>query len=1183
MTRMAIDPVDQQARDAALDTSTSVIVQAPAGSGKTDLLTKRFLKLLAEVDAPEQILAITFTRAATAEMRQRILESLEKARTDAKPGEAEPHSMLFLARRALRHAEHLGWKLLEQPHRLQIETVDSFCRRIAQKAPLLSRLGGMLNPTEDASALYRLAARRTLEGIGSTNRELQEAVSALLEARDNNLADCQELLMKMLARRDQWSREFVLAPQGYFSDVELRKKLERPMEQEILRSIRRVHSLLSNYDGLDELFRLARYACSNLEESSDIWPLRDLAGLPALDILSHAEWEALPCFLLSAKNEWRKRATKAEGFPVGTREPGHKNNEKFLKLIRELRVIPGLLDAMCELRSLPPARFTDAQWNLLQQLFRTLRYASGELRVVFAEQNQVDFVELGMAAREVLHYQAEEGAVPSDVALAAGERIRHLLFDEFQDTSRSQHQLLEQLIATWEAHGNQADDQRTCFIVGDPMQSIYAFRQAEVELFQQVQRSGFHTQSSQLIPESVRLHQNFRSGPRLVEQMNEVFSAIFGRNSVVPFVEATPMEQNFGGGRYTVHATFYTKNDQEERNTARAHQRRKIIRIVQSHLVEIEKAQTIGREYRVAILARAGKHLFELAQDMRNAQIPFRAVDMEQLEERQEILDLTSLVRALVDPMDRIAWLSILRAPWCGLTLKDLYLLCGEDEEAYKGKSIGELLVMHLPRLSEDGQERVNRLWRVMEQAREARFSSPSLSFGSRIERIWHSLGAEACVDRSGLENAEMFFSMLDQLPNGELSVVSGEMEERLANLCAQPDPQVSERCGIQLMTIHKSKGLGFDVVLVPGLERPTAGNKQELLLWLERATPSAKLEDEPTEILLAPIQQKGSDDEPLLQWVKRQIAARDAEERKRLLYVACTRARRELHLFGAVEVEEEVGVRPPKAGTLLATAWPALEMEFQRQFAALANGDFEYPESNQSIIDGGAQAFGPRRLPAGFTVEARRKNVSIIATYELDREQRPLFDRPEAGIRPRLFGTLVHELLDRTAKQLASHTLEEVRSSLNHWRVEGVTSLRRSGLAFREAERIAEEVIASLRQTLDNAEAQWILMPHRESASEVKWTGLIDDRIQTVQVDRIFRAGVEVGSRDGDVWWIFDYKTTEPVSISIEDFLQQQQLEYKDQLATYARVLRLMHGESIQIHAGLYYPLLCKLHWWPL
>jgi ATP-dependent exoDNAse (exonuclease V) beta subunit len=144
MTTSSSLAADAGVRERALEVGQSVIVRAPAGSGKTDLLTRRFLKLLAIVDEPEEILAITFTRAATAEMRTRVLKYLEQAqKTRPDPDEDERVS---LARGALARSEARGWRLLEQPHRLNIETIDSLCLRIANNQPLLSRMGGRLSP-----------------------------------------------------------------------------------------------------------------------------------------------------------------------------------------------------------------------------------------------------------------------------------------------------------------------------------------------------------------------------------------------------------------------------------------------------------------------------------------------------------------------------------------------------------------------------------------------------------------------------------------------------------------------------------------------------------------------------------------------------------------------------------------------------------------------------------------------------------------------------------------------------------------------------------------------------------------------------------------------------------------------------------------------------------------------------
>src|SRR5580704_5559766 len=157
MTELRISTSDQSARDQALDAQSSYIVQAPAGSGKTELLTHRFLKLLAHVDEPEDILAITFTRAATAEMRSRVLRKLEEARSNP-VFQLTDDGMLISARAALAHADERGWKLLEQPHRLDIQTIDSLCMRIAHEQPLLARMGGQLQPQENAFPLYEEAA-----------------------------------------------------------------------------------------------------------------------------------------------------------------------------------------------------------------------------------------------------------------------------------------------------------------------------------------------------------------------------------------------------------------------------------------------------------------------------------------------------------------------------------------------------------------------------------------------------------------------------------------------------------------------------------------------------------------------------------------------------------------------------------------------------------------------------------------------------------------------------------------------------------------------------------------------------------------------------------------------------------------------------------------------------------------
>ena len=187
------DPADAQERRRALDVDRSFLVRAPAGSGKTELLIQRYLALLARVEAPEAIVAITFTRKAAAEMSDRVLKALR----EAKPGVAEA---------ALDRDRRLGWNLLNNPSRMAIQTIDSLCTNIAGRMPWIARLGDMPDIAENAGALYAEAARETLRMVAGDRPE-GKAVATLLSHLDNRAENVAQLIAAMLGRREQWMEE----------------------------------------------------------------------------------------------------------------------------------------------------------------------------------------------------------------------------------------------------------------------------------------------------------------------------------------------------------------------------------------------------------------------------------------------------------------------------------------------------------------------------------------------------------------------------------------------------------------------------------------------------------------------------------------------------------------------------------------------------------------------------------------------------------------------------------------------------------------------------------------------------------------------------------------------------------------------------------------------------------------
>ncbi|MGA2277877.1 MAG: UvrD-helicase domain-containing protein, partial [Terracidiphilus sp.] len=744
-------PPDQPERQRALEPDRSILVQAPAGSGKTELLTRRFLQLLGEVDEPGQVVAITFTNAAAAEMRNRVLDEL---------GKTEPSSF---AARVLLRSQSLGWQLLDLPALLRIRTIDSFCRELALQQPLLSSFGGSLEIAEQPEELYRRAARETLRKIDQSGTELSAAIQELLLWRDNGWQEMEELLVEMLSSRDRWMHNIVLEREPNW--VALRERLERPLARAVQEALDKLSRLLDQLpDTREEALKLARFACeqSGGELHRELAELVDFPSAPFADLDEAREAHlSLAELLLTGGGTFRKQIDKRLGFPADfKREKG-----RILELIAALTAIPGLEAALAAVRTLPPARYSEDDWRIIRASFTLLRHAAGELQIVFAEAGRVDYTEIAQIAQRVL--RGEDGQ-PTDAALAVADKIRHLLVDEFQDTSRRQHQLLSSLIAAWpEREG------RTCFVVGDPMQSIYFFRDSDAELFPRVRDFGLELPHEEpLLFDSVSLTANFRTAPGLVERLNQAFARIFAADdgSGVAFSSAIPARKEKTGAAtpFTLHLKFVPQTTLvnsadliDEKETARAEQLQEIVSLIRGQMSRILQASASGEPYRIAVLGRAKNQLVPIAQALRDAGIPFRAIELERLADRPEVLDALALARALLNPQDRVAWLGLLRAPWCGLSLEDLHTLAGDGAPELLARPVPELLAERLSQLSEAGRLAAARVLDAMTESSVLRAAQPAASLGSWLEAVWLLLGGAACADAAARANLDLLWSCL--------------------------------------------------------------------------------------------------------------------------------------------------------------------------------------------------------------------------------------------------------------------------------------------------------------------------------------------------------------------------------------------------------------------------------------
>ena len=911
-------PPDQAQRISALDPHRSILVQAPAGSGKTDLLTRRFLRLLAEVEDPRQIVAITFTRASAAEMRHRILSELEKAAS--RKASAEVHddfSMEALADRALAQSHKFGWQLLDLTSRLRISTIDSFCRELAIQQPIHSGVGNDLQINERPTDLYRRAARLTLEKLGDSRLpELSDSITNLLLWRDNGWKELEELLVKMLGQRDRWMHKFVLSHEPDWNAV--REWLERPFANAVRFALQGLTPLMNQVPGAgDESIDLARFAC--LHGANDLH--RDLAELTNFPYGPHQDSTALEdarnaylCLaglLLTQKDRFRRQFNITLGFPKEHTE----EKLRIEELSEQLSSVPGLEQALAAVRKLPPARYSDEDWQIVRASFTLLRHAAAELKAVFADAGTVDFVEVAQIARQVLR---DEDHQPSDAALAVADDIRHLLVDEFQDTSRRQHEFISALISAWPDSSG-----RTIFVVGDPVQSIYSFRDAEAELFGRVLERGFEFSEDESFPlDPIRLTANFRTDPRLVSTANKTFEKIFANpdGSGIEFNQAeSARAPSQNSKHFELHLAFIPQpkpgNSSKsgaslpaeeialQREAVRAAQTAELVALIRTHFPRMDAARIRGEKYRIAVLGRARTALAPIAAALRDAAIPFRAVELENLQDRSEILDAVAVARALANPEDRVAWLGVLRAPWCGLSLAELHAVAGTDERP-QPTTIPQLLHQRLDLLSPSSRKSAQRVLAAFASVPHLRNALPTASVGTLLQQLWRSLGGERCVDAAARANLDLFWNLLDNLPAGEQDLNRPALEAALAEFFSLPDPASSSECGVQLMTIHKSKGLEFEIVIVPDLQARSGSNKPDLLSWLERGIAEPDESGELTEFLVAPLQFKGSDRGQAKSWVDRMRRERELQETRRILYVAATRARDELHLFAPTGIQ---------------------------------------------------------------------------------------------------------------------------------------------------------------------------------------------------------------------------------------------------------------------------------------
>lgn len=1107
---------DAESRIKALDPMVSWIVQAPAGSGKTALLTQRFLKLLASgVSMPEQILAVTFTQKAAHEMRQRILDALEFA--EKAPCPSLPFQQLTwqLARAVLAVDQKQAWELQANPHRLRIMTMDAFCHYLVKQMPHFAACGAGFELIDDPMPLYQHAVKSLFDGITAESPEYP-IIFSLLAHLDNQLDTLEALLCQLLATRDQWLAWMMGLLAGPTYKETLTQSLTALITHTQTQLLQLMHGELWQKSMEFAVFSGQQLEDAQLAQLS--WPLE-------ADAKTLSTWKRLAQLFLTQEGEWRLQVDKRQGFPTASKMPEKayfkEKKQGFLALLSALSEQETLKSLWQSIARLPTLEEAQADWEILAGLLPLLPLLVAHLQVQFQTHNAMDFVELILKSKAALGHCDS----PTDLQLILDYQIRHLLIDEFQDTSTTQYEFFQQLISGWEI-----GDGRSLFLVGDPMQSIYRFRGAEVSLFLQVKAHGFGNWPMQFLA----LESNFRAEPVLVEWFNQAFQTVFpleADNTVgaVPYHLATAGKPPMSSAKMTHYLYDKSHKNLESESIANT----------------ILRLQAENPNLKIAILARTKQQFKFILPALTQAGIIFCAEEVHPLLQQAAVQDALIMVQALLNLGDNLAWLALLRSPLIGCTMADLYHLVQFD--LGHGVWCNLYHYQEIP-LSTHLKQRINTVLPVLQRLIQERRRLPLPRF---CLRAWQVLGGAQLYQDTN-ELVVHCFSLLTENSGGDYL----EFEQLLMKLNQRYASFHPVDAKVHVMTIHKAKGLEFDVVMLPDLGALTKSDGAELMVFSQIHFA------EKNSWLVAPIHAKAAEKSTTYAYLKALADQKTHHESTRLLYVACTRAKSQLITYTACKVSADPEQRSdwtPSPRSLAAKCWTILQSEGQwlehthtaQQAAPVSTAHAHH--ATQKI----QRVLAPNQPLPDVLQTSLSMPVKIDADNQAWQAQAsPLSHHWQLRYASRL-GTLIHSLL----QSIGNMPLSAWLSIYDPVQLAAPRRLAQAGFGVGEYTLVETQLNLLKEQLSQSSVAAWIFdASHQNIRTERPLHYRQQGSMKKAVLDRYFEA-------EG-CCWIIDFKTQTDTQ-QMDDLIWQS---YKTQLKQYADLVKRL--SPLPVKTGLYFPL---------
>ena len=862
----------------ASDPALSAWVAANAGSGKTHVLAQRVIRLLLRGTAPEKILCLTYTKAAAANMANRVFEQLAKwTPLSDEALDEEIHKIEGRKPDAARRtrARRLFAQALDTPGGLKVQTIHAFCTRLLHQFPFEADVAARFEVLEErtrSELIDRLRMGVLLEAAAKPDSDLGRALSlAITVAADQTFA---EAIDEAIAKHDELEAWIAHAGGVAAAIAELSRALGIGTQvtiEEIDTAI--IDDALLPQSEWQTVAALCRASSTNDQRQCD--------RLSAAVVASGRERvDAYVSVFLNDKWETRKAVITG---PLARQHPDlaarlTAERDRVFELIKRRRAV--------ETRERTAALVTIAHDVIA-------RYR--------AEKNRRGLLDYDDLIEKALHLLSEQQSAWVHYKLDLG--IDHVLIDEAQDTSPKQWEIVKRLTAEFAAGKGAREVTRSVFAVGDEKQSIFSFQGAEPAEFDRMKRYyGTAFAQAEMEFAEVRFQYSFRSAPTVLDAVDTVFKRPEAHAGLTEVPGATVHEAVRANAPGTVDLWPMIEPDEKldiegwdapfdesSETSPRIRLARRIARNVELWIGRVAvgdgAARHTVRAGEILVLVRQRGALFEaIISELKKADIPVAGADRLMLTEHIAVMDLIALADALLLPGDDLALACVLKSPLFGITEEQLFAL------AYGRK--GTLRAALREKATD--LEFMDAYARLERYAEWARHHSP-FAFYARI--LGADQGRARLYERLGPEAADALDEFLEHAllyERQEAPTLQGFVAWlRAGDTQVKRDMDIA-RDEVRVMTVHGAKGLEAPIVILADTTTPPKGPREPRMLAMPVANAAPGT---PDRIVWAG--RKVDDVEPVA--AARAVAVGAAEdEYRRLLYVAMTRAADRLVVAGS-------------------------------------------------------------------------------------------------------------------------------------------------------------------------------------------------------------------------------------------------------------------------------------------